>query len=332
MERFSILVGDITQSDAEAIVNAANPTLLGGAGVDGAIHAAAGPELLAECRTLGGCERGQAKLTRGYRLRAKYVLHTPGPIWRGGDHGEAAVLASCYRSCLELAADHGIRTLDFCSISTGVYGYPLPLAATVALRAIMDFLADHPLPERVRMVCHTETGGGGLPPDLEPLVRGGQGASGCKRRRGGESSPPRRLSLFVSFVTFFDSFCIRFVLTFPGPSRMIESKRDERKVPAMRRTDSPAAGLLPAAHRLRRGRHGAARDAAGAPDHGGTAAPAPAGDLDPRPDAGAAGLPGAGGRRSPKRRRRPRKSRRRSRSAAAPAGGGPHPPHGGPDL
>ena len=156
MERFSILVGDITKSDAEAIVNAANPTLLGGAGVDGVIHAAAGPELLAECRALGGCERGQAKLTRGCRLRAKYVLHTPGPIWRGGDHGEAEVLASCYRSCLELAAAHGIRTVDFCSISTGVYGYPLPQAATVALRAIMDFLADHPLPERVRMVCHTQ--------------------------------------------------------------------------------------------------------------------------------------------------------------------------------
>ena len=156
MERFSILVGDITQSDAEAIVNAANTTLLGGAGVDGAIHAAAGPELLAECRTLGGCETGQARLTRGYRLRARYVLHTPGPIWRGGEHGEAEALASCYRSCLLLAEAHGIRTLDFCSISTGVYGYPLPQAATVALRAIMGFLADHALPERVRMVCHSQ--------------------------------------------------------------------------------------------------------------------------------------------------------------------------------
>ena len=156
MERFSILVGDITQSDAEAIVNAANTTLLGGAGVDGAIHAAAGPELLAECRTLGGCETWQARLTRGYRLRAKYVLHTPGPIWRGGEHGEAEALASCYRSCLLLAEAHCIRTLDFCSISTWVYGYPLPQAATVALRAIMGFLADHALPERVRMVCHTE--------------------------------------------------------------------------------------------------------------------------------------------------------------------------------
>ena len=156
MKRFSILVGDITRSDAEAIVNAANVTLLGGSGVDGAIHAAAGPELLAECRTLGGCETGQARLTAGYRLPARYVLHTPGPVWRGGGHNEAALLASCYRSCLTLAAEHGIRSVDFPSISTGIYGYPLPLAATVALKAIMDFLAEHDLPERVRMVCHTE--------------------------------------------------------------------------------------------------------------------------------------------------------------------------------
>ena len=156
MKRFSIVVGDITHSDAEAIVNAANTTLLGGRGVDGAIHAAAGPELLAECRTLNGCETGRAKLTGGYRLRAKYVIHTPGPIWQGGGMGEPALLASCYRSCLTLAEEHGIRTVDFPSISTGIYGYPLPLAATVALKAIMDFLAEHDLPERVRMVCHTE--------------------------------------------------------------------------------------------------------------------------------------------------------------------------------
>ncbi|MCI9331477.1 MAG: O-acetyl-ADP-ribose deacetylase [Oscillibacter sp.] len=156
MDRFSILVGDITKSDAQAIVNAANTTLLGGSGVDGAIHRAAGPELLAECRTLGGCETGQAKLTRGYRLPAAYVLHTPGPIWRGGNTGEAVALASCYRSCLELAERQGIETVDFPSISTGVYGYPMAQAASVALKAIMDFLREHELPRRVRMVCHTE--------------------------------------------------------------------------------------------------------------------------------------------------------------------------------
>lgn len=157
MDRFSILVGDLTASDAEAIVNAANPTLLGGSGVDGAIHAAAGPELLAECRTLHGCETGQAKLTGGYRLKARYVIHTVGPTWQGGEHGEAAALAACYRNCLALARAQGIESVDFPSISTGVYGYPMTQAASVALKAIMEELRACEHPRQVRMVCHSES-------------------------------------------------------------------------------------------------------------------------------------------------------------------------------
>ena len=140
MDRFSILVGDITTSDAEAIANAANCTLLGGSGVDGAIHRAAGPGLLAECRTLGGCETGQAKLTTGYDLPAKYVLHTPGPIWRGGNAGEAALLASCYRSCLELAEKHRLESVAFCCVSTGEFRFPNREAAETAVGTVMEFL------------------------------------------------------------------------------------------------------------------------------------------------------------------------------------------------
>lgn len=140
MDRFSILVGDITKSDAQAIVNAANTTLLGGSGVDGAIHRSAGPGLLAECRTLGGCETGRAKLTGGYDLPARYVLHTPGPIWRGGGNGEAALLASCYRSCLELADQNGLENIAFCCISTGEFHFPNDRAAEIAIQAVTEFL------------------------------------------------------------------------------------------------------------------------------------------------------------------------------------------------
>lgn len=149
---FTIILGDITKEPVDAIVNAANTSLLGGGGVDGAIHRAAGPELLAECRTLHGCETGQAKITKGYRLPAKYVIHTPGPIWRGGIMGEEQLLQSCYENCLRLAMENGCRSVAFPSISTGVYRFPLETASEIAVRTILEFLEAHPDME-VRMIC-----------------------------------------------------------------------------------------------------------------------------------------------------------------------------------
>ena len=140
-DKIEILRGDITKLDVDAIVNAANTTLLGGGGVDGAIHHAAGPELLTECRTLGGCEAGEAKITRGYRLPARYVIHTVGPVWRGGKRGEAQTLANCYRHSLKLAVESEIKTLAFPAISCGAYSYPIDEAAHIAFKTTREFLA-----------------------------------------------------------------------------------------------------------------------------------------------------------------------------------------------
>jgi O-acetyl-ADP-ribose deacetylase (regulator of RNase III) len=154
--RIQIIQGDITLQDVDAVVNAANPSLLGGGGVDGAIHRAAGPELLAACQTLGGCSVGDAKATRGYRLAAGWVIHAVGPVWRGGGEGEPELLASAYRRSLEEAVKAGAKSVAFPAISTGAYGYPQDSAARIAVAAVRDFAAAHPQLEEVRLVCFSE--------------------------------------------------------------------------------------------------------------------------------------------------------------------------------
>jgi O-acetyl-ADP-ribose deacetylase (regulator of RNase III) len=156
MGEIEIIRSDITKLDVDAIVNAANTTLLGGGGVDGAIHRAAGLELLAECRKLGGCEPGEAKITRGYRLPAQFVIHTVGPIWRDGKHCEAQTLANCYRNSLQLALENKIKTIAFPAISCGAYGYPIQEAAQIALKTTREFLATNDTIEKVIFVLWVE--------------------------------------------------------------------------------------------------------------------------------------------------------------------------------
>jgi len=153
MAKLEAVQGDITKESVDAIVNAANETLRSGGGVDGAIHRAAGPELLAECRTLGGCPTGEAKITKGYRLPARHVIHTVGPVWHGGSSGEPELLASCYRASLALAAGHKLRSIAFPCISTGVYNYPLEAASRIAVETVRAELAKGSSVELVRFVC-----------------------------------------------------------------------------------------------------------------------------------------------------------------------------------
>ncbi len=152
-DRIEVIEGDITEQKVDAIVNAANNSLLGGGGVDGAIHRAAGPDLLAETRTLGGCPTGEARITKGYRLPARFIIHTVGPVWHGGDRHEDELLASCYRNSLALAAASGVRTIAFPAISTGVYGFPLDRATRIAVREVRRFLEKEGTVDKVIFVA-----------------------------------------------------------------------------------------------------------------------------------------------------------------------------------
>ena len=151
-KKMKLLQGDLTKEDVDAVVNAANNRLLGGGGVDGAIHRAAGPDLLTECRTLGGCETGEAKLTKGYGLKARHVIHTVGPVYKNGKSGEPEKLANCYRKSMQLATEYGLTTLAFPAISCGVYGYPIRDASRIALRTVAEYCEAHPDIEEVRFV------------------------------------------------------------------------------------------------------------------------------------------------------------------------------------